>query len=69
VGRKDGVLLVGRALSIIYCVFAAYETTYLPERLYSFLHYAGALRGLARLLMGSIFQPCLPSLLDFYLCA
>jgi hypothetical protein len=37
--RKEVVRLVSRALSIIYAVFAIYETTYLPERLFSYLHY------------------------------
>ena len=37
--RKEAVRLVSRILSIIYSVFALYETTYLPERLFSYLHY------------------------------
>jgi hypothetical protein len=37
--RKEAVRLVSRALSIIYLVFGLYETTYLPERLFSYLHY------------------------------
>lgn len=37
--RRGAVRLVSRALSIIYAVFATYETTYLPERLFSYLHY------------------------------
>lgn len=42
--RKEAVRLVSRALSIVYCVFALYETTYLPERLFSYLHYTNAWR-------------------------
>jgi hypothetical protein len=38
--RKEAVRLVSRALSFIYLVFALYETTYLPERLFSYLHYS-----------------------------
>lgn len=37
--RKEGVLLASRALSIIFGVFALEEVTYLPERLFAFLHY------------------------------
>ncbi len=37
--RKEAVRLVSRALSIICGVFAAEETTYLPERLLSYVHY------------------------------
>lgn len=42
--RKEAVRLVSRALSIIYLVFALYETTYLPERLFSYLHYTNEWR-------------------------
>jgi hypothetical protein len=37
--RREAVRLVSRALSVVYSVFALYETTYLPERLFSYLHY------------------------------
>lgn len=42
--RKETVRLVSRALSVIYCVFAFCETSYLPERLFSYLHYTNQLR-------------------------
>jgi hypothetical protein len=38
--RKAAVLLVSRALSVIQGICALVETSYLPERLISFLHYA-----------------------------
>jgi hypothetical protein len=38
--RKEAVVLVSRALSMMWGVFALYETTYLPERLVSYAHYA-----------------------------
>lgn len=42
--RKEAVHLVSRALSIICGVFAAEETTYLPERLLSYVHYTNQWR-------------------------
>ena len=42
--RKEAVRLVSRALSIIYLVCALSETTYLPERLFSYLHYTNEWR-------------------------
>ena len=37
--QRQSVLLVSRALSLIWGVAGADEVTYLPERLRSFLHY------------------------------
>jgi hypothetical protein len=37
--RKESVLLVSRALSLLWGVSALEEVTYLPERLHSFVHY------------------------------
>ena len=42
--RKEAVRMVSRALSLIYAVFALYETTYLPERLFPYLHYVNEAR-------------------------
>ncbi len=42
--RKEAVRLVNRALSFICLVCALYETTCLPERLLSYLHYSHELR-------------------------
>jgi hypothetical protein len=40
--RKAAVLLVSRALALIQGICALIETSYLPERIHSFLHYAHA---------------------------
>ena len=37
--RKDAVVLGSRALAVLFVVSALVEASYLPERLYSFLHY------------------------------
>jgi hypothetical protein len=37
--RKEALVLVSRALSVLSGISAAYETSYLPERLLSFFHY------------------------------
>jgi hypothetical protein len=37
--RKDVVLLASRALAVLFIVSALIETSYLPERLHSFLRY------------------------------
>ena len=42
--RKEVVRLVSRALSLIWGVFALYDMTYLPERLFSYLHYTNEVR-------------------------
>ena len=42
--RREVVRLVSRALSVFYAVFALYETTYLPERLFPYLHYTNEAR-------------------------
>jgi len=42
--RKEGVRVVSRVLSIFFGVFGLYETTYLPERLFSYLHYTNEVR-------------------------
>jgi hypothetical protein len=41
--RKEIVLLVSRALAIIQFISAVLEIAYLPEKLFSYLHYAGRL--------------------------
>ena len=38
--RKEAVVLVSRALSLLWGGCAVDDVTYLPERLHSFLHYA-----------------------------
>jgi hypothetical protein len=38
--REDSVLLVSRALSLLWGATALVEATYLPERLFAFVHYA-----------------------------
>jgi len=42
--RKEALCLASRALSIFFAVFALYETTYLPERLFPYLHYTNEAR-------------------------
>ncbi len=42
--RKQAVCLVSRALSLIFGVFGLEDTTYLPERLLSYAHYANEWR-------------------------
>lgn len=37
--RKEVVHIASRAISIIFSASALCETTYLPERLFSYLHY------------------------------
>ena len=37
--RKDAVLLASRTLALLLTVWALSEMSYLPERLYSLLHY------------------------------
>ena len=37
--RKDTLVLASRALALLLAVSALGEASYLPERLYSFLHY------------------------------
>ena len=37
--RIEAVVLVSRALSLLWGVSALYEATYLPERLFSYVHY------------------------------
>jgi len=37
--RKDAVLLASRTLAVLFIVSALIETSYLPERLHSFLRY------------------------------
>ena len=37
--RKDGILLASRALALVLIIGALDELSYLPTRLYSFLHY------------------------------
>jgi hypothetical protein len=56
--RRDVVRLVSRALSVIYGVIALAETTYLPERLLSYVHYTNEWRSV-RVTGGSIFLPSL----------
>jgi hypothetical protein len=42
--RKEAILLVSRALSIYFAICVFFESTYIPERLYSFLHYTNLAR-------------------------
>jgi hypothetical protein len=42
--RKEAMRVVSRALSIVCGVFALEETTYLPERLLSYVHYTNEWR-------------------------
>ena len=42
--RKEAVHLVSRALSIFFGVCSAEATTYLPERLFSYVHYTNQWR-------------------------
>lgn len=42
--RKEAVRLVSRALSIFFGMCSAEATTYLPERLFSYVHYANQWR-------------------------
>jgi len=51
--RKEIILLVSRVLSVFYFVWATYDTTYLPERLTSYLHYAGEARMAGKPISGS----------------
>jgi len=37
--RMDAIVLPSRALAVLFVVSALVEASYLPERLYSFLHY------------------------------
>jgi hypothetical protein len=37
--REDALGLASRALALLFAVWALGETSYLPERLHSFLHY------------------------------
>ena len=37
--RMDAIVLASRALAVLFVVSALVEASYLPERLYSFLHY------------------------------
>jgi len=37
--RIEAVVLISRALSLLWGVSALYEATYLPERLFSYVHY------------------------------
>jgi hypothetical protein len=37
--RKDGVILASRTLAVLLTVWALTDVSYLPERLYSLLHY------------------------------
>ena|ERR1017187_1305145 len=45
--RKEVVRLVSRALSISFGIAALIDTTYLPERLYSYVFYATRAKSLA----------------------
>ena len=42
--RKEAVRLVSRALALVFGVFALVETTYLPERMLSYVHYTNEWR-------------------------
>ena len=44
VSRREALRLVSRALSVICGVFALEDTTYLPERLLSYVHYTNQWR-------------------------
>ena len=54
--RKASVLLVSRALALIQGICALIETRYLPERLYSYLHYTHQV-ALVSVSVGSIYLP------------
>ena len=42
--RNESRRLASRALSIFFGVFGLYDTTYLPERLFSYPHYTNEVR-------------------------
>jgi hypothetical protein len=56
--RKAALLLVSRALALIQGVCALIETSYLPERLYSYLHYAHQVAQVS-VPVGSLYLPSL----------
>lgn len=45
--KREVVRLISRVLAVFYAVFALYETTYLPERMFSYLHYTNEWRSAA----------------------
>jgi len=56
--RKAAVLLVSRALALIQGICALIETSYLPERLYSYLHYTHQVAQVSAS-AGSVYLPSL----------
>ena len=56
--RKEALRLGSRVLSIVFGVSALVETTYLPERLLSYLHYTNELAS-AGVRSGSTYLPTL----------
>ena len=58
--RKEAVRLVSRALSVVFGVFALEDTTYLPERLLSYVHYTNEWRSVrapgANLFLPSLYR-------------
>ena len=56
--RKAAVLLVCRALALIQGISALMETLYLPERLYSYLHYTHQVAQASNS-VGSVYLPSL----------